>query len=484
MPQYRFFTQNRSRKFGVAIATVILALIAGLTQILVSAQKPEAKSSSSPSADASESMGQCSLGDSFEQAQQKASLAENLAGSAQTAQDWNLVIIKWIQAIEGMQGVALSSPKRADAEKQAQEYQQNLAIAQLQATPLRQQLPFESFNSQFFNEQLLLYLSYTAAMGAPDILIVGSSRAVQGVDPHQLRYDLATQGKEGLKIFNFGINGATTQVVDLILREIVSPNQQPKLIIWADGLRSFNSGRKDITYNGLAASRGYQVLSAGISPQLGINPILINSSCQLIPFSSISRDSLLSRNLAESLLPSPKILSPAQFDSLSGRKSAFQDFLPAPGKRALAAEIIGTDANGFLAIATRFNPGTYYQQNARIAGNYDADYLDFNLNGKQTVALNRIIAHSKKLNIPVVFVNIPLSNEYLDEIRLAYEQEFSQWMQQQANTQGFIFIDLLTKWGNENSYFQDPSHLNRYGAIAVSRELANHPEIKSAVTRD
>ncbi|NET88714.1 MAG: hypothetical protein F6K45_11580 [Kamptonema sp. SIO1D9] len=476
MPQYRLFRQTASLKIGAAIATIILAVTAGLTQILAIAQKPEAKRSSSPTADASESIAPCSFGDNFEQARQKAFLAENLARSAQTAQDWNLVILRWIQAIEGMQAVSLSSPKRAFAEQKVSEYQHNLAIAQLKAARVRQQLPFESFNSQFFDEQLLLYLSYTAAMGAPDILIVGSSRAVQGVDPHQLEYDLATQGREGLKIFNFGINGATTQVVDAILRQIVPEDRQPKLIIWADGLRSFNSGRKDLTYQGLVASRGYQALSAGIRPQLAIEPDLTNPECDLIPFNSISRSSP-NRSYSRQKSSQQLIFSPSLHETILSAT-----FLPKPSKIALAAEIIGTNANGFLPIETRFDPATYYQENSRVPGNYDADYLNFNLNGEQTAALNRIVAHSKKHNIPLVFVNIPLSNEYLDEIRLAYEEEFSQWMQQQADTQGFTFIDLLSKWGDENSYFQDPSHLNRYGAIAVARELATHPEIQFPIT--
>ena len=46
-------------------------------------------------------------------------------------------------------------------------------------------------------------------------------------------------------------------------RRLLTPEQLPKLIIWADGARAFNSGRVDKTYNAIATSVGYQHLAAG-----------------------------------------------------------------------------------------------------------------------------------------------------------------------------------------------------------------------------
>jgi hypothetical protein len=91
-------------------------------------------------------------------------------------------------------------------------------------------------------------------------MIVGSSRALRGVDPVALRKELAAMGYEDISIFNFGINGATAQVVDLVIRQVLEPDQLPRLIIWADGARAFNSGRVDVTFNAIVASPGYRDL--------------------------------------------------------------------------------------------------------------------------------------------------------------------------------------------------------------------------------
>jgi hypothetical protein len=73
-------------------------------------------------------------------------------------------------------------------------------------------------------------------------------------------------------------------------------------------------------------------------------------------------------------------------------------------------------------------------------------------------------------------VNLPLSQDYLDGVRLSREQQFVQFMQRQVG-EGFFFIDLGRQWLNQNQYFTDPSHLNRYGAAAISNLLAANRQI-------
>lgn len=77
-----------------------------------------------------------------------------------------------------------------------------------------------------------------------------------------------------------------------------------------------------------------------------------------------------------------------------------------------------------------------------------------------------------------MFLNLPLTQEYLDPIRLAHEQTFQQYMLQEALRQpGFIFRNLNDLWLKQYDYFSDPSHLNRYGAYAISRRVAQDPMI-------
>ncbi len=429
-----------------ALFFLLVTLIAGCSKI---SWKPSG--SSAVAQEETPESPLCNTPDPFAKAVSAATTAANLAQSARSAQDWDGVVLSWMQAIAAMQAVPISSPKRVFAQKKVREYTNYLEIAQERAAINRQELPFASFNSQFLNEQLLLYLSYSEALGTPDILIVGSSRAVQGIDPQKLQTELTRQGKPKLQVFNFGVNGATAQVVDLIVRQLIPPSQQPQLIIWADGVRAFNSGRPDRTYSGITSSPGYQQLLAGNSPSLPEELIEISPGCPP---------------------PSP---TPESSTSPQPQRRRIRDFFnPLKQHRAFAAEAREIDANGFLPIEPSFNPTTYYQTFPRVAGRYDADYQNFNLGGEQTVALQRLVTHTQEQNIQLVFVNLPLTSDYLDAVRLASEKQFSSFMQQQATQQGFVFVDLGRKWLNQNNYFADPSHLNRFGASVVATQLATN----------
>ncbi|HEY9600275.1 MAG TPA: hypothetical protein V6C85_01600 [Allocoleopsis sp.] len=432
--------------------------------------------------------------DPFTKAINKAMRAATLAQSAQTRQEWDTVASGWIQAIASMQAVPPNNPKRAYAQKKVAEYLKNLDMALQKSSAIAFQLPFASFNNPIFDEQLLLYLSYVAAVGPPDVLIVGSSRALVGIDPRQLQQALAQQGRGNLKIFNFGVNGATAQIVDLQLRQVLSREQLPRLIIWGDGLRAFNSNRGDKTYNSMVASPGYQRLKAGDRPKLPQIPTNTADACDTLPGTSMSsalanpsRTSLDTTN-STSILKHWR-LARVSFE-LTSNSDSFRD------RRLLLTQLSGftepqrltvvrntsgyssfaIDANGFLPLDNRFDPKTYYQKNPRVPGQYDADYQPLSLSGQQATALNSVKTLAQQQHIPLVVVNLPLTQDYLDSVRQQREQQFQQWMQQQASG-GLVFINLGQLWVNQNEYFIDPSHLNRYGAVAVSNQLATNAQI-------
>ncbi|MEB3338569.1 MAG: hypothetical protein VKJ46_13965, partial [Leptolyngbyaceae bacterium] len=375
--------------------------------------------------------------------------------------------------------------------------------------------PYPTFNAQQLDEKLALYDQLLIESGPPDILIIGSSRALRGIDPVTLQKSLAAQGYPGLKVFNFGVNGATAQVVDLVLRQILQPSQLPKLIVWADGARAFNSGRVDITYNAIAVSEGFRRLaegrplratiqangdstdaaSRGLSPDpstaVGVGGLPVSKTgaplnhansyeafnawldlkLASISASYAQRDQLsilLQEELAK-VLPKPK-MTVEQTVALQ----TYQATSPASNEAATPNPLIYTvDEDGFLPLSVRFNPATYYQKYARVAGNFDSDYEDFQLEGKQFEAMGTLLKFLKAQNIPLVFVNLPLTQEYLDSFRLEHEQEFRQSMLRLATEKGFLFRDWSQLWDRTaNDYFSDPSHLNRYGAYLVARQLS------------
>ena len=131
-----------------------------------------------------------------------------------------------------------------------------------------------------------------------------------------------------------------------------------------------------------------------------------------------------------------------------------------------------TDVNGFLPLSNQFNPATYYQKYSKVPGTFDSDYDSFGLQGKQQDALRNITSFTQARKISLVFVNLPLTSEYLDPRRSEHEDEFARSMTEAATELKFTYRDLSRDLDQQNALFSDPSHLNRYGAYVVAQRLA------------
>lgn len=304
---------------------------------------------------------------------------------------------------------------------------------------------FPSFNSERLDQELQLYLQYLRTHGKPDVLIMGSSRSLQGIDPSALEEALAAQGHSGLKVYNFGINGATAKVMDLLVQKILTPAQLPKLIIWGDGSRAFNSGRPDQTYSQIIASAGYQRVSRGE------RPIPARTTDWEIPtFVTTANKSLADSAAAAAEVP----IAPDLTDQ------------------------------GFQAVSEQFDPDRYYRRFPWVSGQYDGSYRNFDLQGEQTDATVSIANFARKHGITLVFVNLPLTRDYLDPTRRRYETEFQQYMWRLAAQEQFMFRDLSQQPElMQNGYFADPSHINRHGARAVAFHLAEDATIPWHIVR-
>ena len=397
----------------------------------------------------SEDDAELSASDRLQQAEAIATEAIAIAQTATTASQWDAAVAYWLEAIALLQAVPPESPARTLAQRQLRSYLQQLQDAQQRAEQASPGSGLPSLGSDLFDAQIAGYLSYVAAVGTPDILIVGSSRALQGIDPRELQKALAAQGQADLKVFNFSVNGATAQVVEFVLNDLL-PKPLPPIVVWGDGSRAFNEGRRDRTWESLLASPGYQTVRANAARA---------SNASALP----NQPPL---NLSPSLPPSQPPNLPPQVTSTSPR-------LEVPSN---------LDVRGFSAVSDRFDPQTYYQQVARVDGQYDGAYAGFRLNGAQTDALDRLATSLQREGIQLMFVNLPLSDSYLDNFRLYYEQQFQSFLQTQSQQHGFEVVDLLTQWKNQPGLFADPSHINKDGAIAIARQLAQQPELINALT--
>jgi hypothetical protein len=325
-------------------------------------------------------------------------------------------------------GLSLGATAILAQEARAPDLAPGKTIVLSQATPADRRHPsaplepFPTLSAPQIDRQLERYLRYLAQQGRPDVLIIGSSRALQGVDPTALQAALADAGYPQLKVFNFGINGATAQVEQLLMSQLIKPEQLPRLIVWADGVRAFNSGRPDLTYHKIQTSPGFQKLVTGHSPQL-------------VPKQQAPR----------------RTMTP-----IADRRKEIED---------------PRQSQGLQIVTEVFVPEQYFQHFPKIAGTYDRDYVDFDLSGAQATATAALLQTARQRQIPVVFVNLPLTDIYLDGDRHKYEQAFRRSKQQLAAVGQLTFIDLAQAWPDRYDYFADPSHINQHGAKAVGEQL-------------
>ncbi len=382
---------------GVPLASLTLDLTRGKTRM------PADRAGLPPANQVS----QVNQASAYDQGIQAAYTAWQATGAASVSRDWQAVARWWTRAAYAMQSVPTDDPRWLLAQKKTREYLAGAAYAFERAEASESDRVSWTFGSDVIDEKLALYAAHVAAEGVPEIAIVGSSRALQGVDPTTLQQELEQRGQRSVRSLNLGINGATAQVVDRFVREVLPSDQLPRRIIWADGVRAFNSGRPDRTDSSLRESPGYRALKRG---DLTIQP-----------------------------------------DDIDG-SSAIR-------------------ADGFLAIETRFQFDRYYRDRNPVAGRYDGDYANFSLAGEQGEATQRLLDFTQAQGIELILVPLPLTTGYLDPTRTAAEREFRQFLARIAQQYRHVTVVDLD-FTLSDRYFEDPSHLNRYGAAEVTREIA------------
>ena len=416
------YWQLLGRRYGERRRAWIVALLIGLI-LSVGAPLAFAAPGMVPRLAVANWLGRPSSESLIQNGLQRVEQAATGTAAARTAEEWDRVMVNWMGAIATFQAIPADAPERAFLQRQQRQYLQQLVAAQQQAELASLPYVFPNLGSPVLNEQLVLYLSYVATVGPPDVLIVGSSRALYGIDPDTLEAALSARRELGpVNVYNLSVNGATAQVLNFMLQRLLTPDQLPRVVVWGTGSRGFNSARFDATFANVLDSPGYRAALAGNRPAFDLRQ--------------------------------QAIVQPS-----------------------------GLTSKGFLPVPTVFDPAQYYQRFPQVAGRFDGFYNPFNLDGVQTVSFRSLTSFLRTRQIELVMVNLPLSSDFLDAFRLNLEQRFQRFLQSEGQRSDFQVVDLLTQWRSRNDVFSDPSHLNQAGADAIAQQLANHPALLGALNR-
>ena len=332
--------------------------------------------------------------------------------------------------------------------------------------------PALNFNIALFNEKLaLLDWQTTNKRRSPQILIVGSSRALRGIEPQALEKSLINKGYKDINVFNLGLDGATARVVNIQLTQILPPTQLPRMIIWADGLRAFNSNRSDLTYDEITASNGYKQVQETIKNKVAnSNPIAAPKEIASTPITE-SLDLLFTTLTNRQQIRTALV---KKFDRNTQMLSNSEALIAATMPNTVTA----LDSKGFVAFDVTFDPNTYFQKYPQVPGDYDLDYRNFETNGSQFEAFANVVDFCRRNNIELLVVNMPLHSTYLDQSRNRYETTFNGRMQELATREGFTYLDISQAIPTQSDLFSDPSHLNHKGAIEISKLIAQNPKVR------
>lgn len=341
--------------------------------------------------------------------------------------------------------------------------------------------PAPNFNIALFNEKLaLIDWQITNKKRSPDILIVGSSRALRGIEPRTLENALISKGYKDIGVFNLGIDGATAKVVNIQITQILPRPQLPRMIIWADGLRAFNSSRSDITYEEITASSGYKQVQENLKNN-GLNPDPIPASTANINESAPTPIVQALNGLFATATKRQEVRNSVvkSYDRATTALSNSQELIAS----TIPNTVTSLDPKGFVAFDVTFDPNTYFLKYPQVPGDYDLDYRNFEISGGQFDAFANVIDFCRRNNIELLVVNMPLHSTYLDSSRTRYEGIFNQRMEELSLREGFTYLNLSQILQNQADLFSDPSHLNHKGAIAMSKLLAQNPKIRWQVLK-
>jgi hypothetical protein len=283
-----------------------------------------------------------------------------------------------------------------------------------------------------------------------DVLFMGSSRALFGLDPAIAEADVAQRAGVEIRAFNVAVAGGATDMNYLILKNIVGDNKRPHVLIY--GLAEFELMRVP---NYVPCRFPYFALllrpdDFAVCPGTGVEGVLNFVLNQSVP---LARDRDLIRNGVNTWL------NP---DDWMHRR-----FAPGPDHETLRDDGFGTWPKSFV-----IDQRVLAANRAGIRG-----YLShFQFDAARVARLHDLLQLARAWGIGVLLVDMPVAPEFQElwddtESRDRYQAT----VRAIAEAQGVPLLDLYANPAESSlstSMFLDLDHLSPAGAAAVTRLVA------------
>lgn len=301
-----------------------------------------------------------------------------------------------------------------------------------------------------------------------DVLYLGSSRTVYGLDPHVVDETVQHQFGKHISSCNAGLMGSSFEQDYFVLKRFISDGKAPKMVVetlWEDNL------------------------NVGIAPT---QPTLDPHLSQILELANLSDISQLQPHFGQGLASLPQSINFAaqkMIPAYGDRHGIFKTLCGSSRIGPCTADLSEVDPTTLQVYSRSDDRGWVPNRGwslARIpAAALDAKYLqlypyhnevgNFKIGGYQPAYLGMLIDLAQAHHIKIVMAATPLHPIY----RKFYDHptdpaEIAHYWSTVAQQHHIALFDETNAPGYVDADFVDPSHLDEAGAIKFSGWMASH----------
>jgi hypothetical protein len=305
-------------------------------------------------------------------------------------------------------------------------------------------------------------VAFEIQQGAPEVAVIGTSRARRGLLAPALRETLE---KEGLarSVKNFSLGGAQAEELELMVRRIGEATPRPKLLLWPLTAKELRHREEEPSKSWRYLARFSDWLDArrrlGSSVDQHLPDAIRNEAARgsyVVRCRFALRDLLAQPEEGEGVEPEDRWQALKNvFAPVAGTPSPMQGGIPSDfrgPKRNLSRKVSMRRVKRYL--------GDAYTQ-PKWPRNYQAERFE------------AAVAHVRQLGIPLLMVEIPVHELLEKGLPRKTQQKFRSHVAEVAREHGVPFVtvaDLGVTF--EAADFLEQSHLNYRGALKYTSAIA------------
>ncbi|HKY38247.1 MAG TPA: hypothetical protein VJN18_20030 [Polyangiaceae bacterium] len=304
-------------------------------------------------------------------------------------------------------------------------------------------------------------VTFEIQQGAPDVAVIGTSRARRGVLAPVLREALEKQGLAG-SVKNFSLGGAQAEELELMVRRIGESGRRPKLVLWP-------LTAKELRHREEAPSKSWRYL-ARFSDWLDARGRLGARVDQHLP-DALRNEAARGSHIVRCRFALRDMLVATDDEAEAEPENRWETFknvfvptrsTPSPMQGGLPGDFMGSKRNASRKVSRQ--RVKRYLGDAFTQPNWPRNY--------QAERLEATVRHVRELGIPLLLVEIPVHELLEKGMPRKTQQKFRRYMSAVAREHGAPFVTVEELGVSfEPKDFREQSHLNYRGALKYTSAI-------------